>query len=173
MFYNINAITSDDLCLYTDASGSEVLGFGGYFKDQYFFSQWPPSLNDLVAKDKSISIAFRELYPIVVAALLWGHLWEKERIIFMCDNEATVAILQKGRSKSHHIMPLVRRLTLLAAQHNFVFLSRHVPGKNNDISDSLSRLQMDRFRRLAPSLASRKPCVVPPLQDVLWNSKRS
>lgn len=171
VFYNVDSITSDDFCLHTDASGSEMLGFGGYFNDQYFSERWPSSLNELVVQDKSVSIAFRELYPIVVAAILWGHLWKKQRIIFMCDNEATVAIIHKGRSKSKHIMPLVRRLTLLAAQHNFVFLSRHVPGKHNAIADSLSRLQMDRFSRLAPSLAANKPCTVPHLKVVLWTSK--
>jgi hypothetical protein len=33
-------------------------------------------------------MAFLELYPIVVAAVLWGHLWTSKRILFLCDNEA-------------------------------------------------------------------------------------
>lgn len=167
MFYNKENITSDDLCLYTDASGS--IGFGGYYKGLWFAESWPSMFSNLVVDEKEVSIAFRELYPIVVSAVLWGHMWKKQRIIFMCDNEATVAILKKGRSKSAHIMPLVRRLTLIAAQQNFVFLSKHVPGKFNSKADALSRLQINKFRRLAKE-AQEFPCKVPPPQLVLWSS---
>ena len=58
----------------------------------------------------------------------------------MCDKTATVAILQKGRSKSSYIMPLVSRLTLVAAKQNFIILSKHEPGRENSSPDSLSRL---------------------------------
>ncbi|VDI39408.1 Hypothetical predicted protein [Mytilus galloprovincialis] len=167
MFYNKENITSDDLCLYTDASGS--IGFGGYYKGLWFAESWPSMFSNLVVDEKEVSIAFRELYPIVVSAVLWGHMWKKQRIIFMCDNEATVAILKKGRSKSAYIMPLVRRLTLIAAQQNFVFLSKHVPGKFNSKADALSRLQINKFRRLAKE-AQEFPCIVPPPQLVLWSS---
>ena len=160
MFYNINSVSSDDLNLYTDASGA--IGFGGYFQGEWFSEPWPSSLKEIVNADKQISIAFHELYPIVVAAILWGHKWKKQRIVFMCDNSATVAILQKGRSKSsHNIMPLVRRLTLISAQYNFVFLSQHVPGRLNIIADCLSRLQVAKFQLLVPH-AKTLPCQVPP-----------
>ncbi|XP_021355083.1 uncharacterized protein LOC110451409 [Mizuhopecten yessoensis] len=39
---------------------------------------------------------------------------------------------------------------MCAAKNMFVVSSQHVTGKCNMIADSLSRLQMDRFRRLAP-----------------------
>lgn len=170
MFYNINNISSDDMRLYTDASGS--LGYGGYYIYKgvglWFSEKWPSCVSNIAGDDKEVSIAFRELYPIVVAAILWGHMWKKHRIVFMCDNEATVNILKKGRSKSPHIMPLMRRITFVAAQQNFVFVSRHVPGKHNSIADALSRLQLDRFRKLAIE-AEPFPCKVPPPTEVLWN----
>jgi len=81
---------------------------------------------------------------------------------------ATVVILQKGRSKSQHIMPLVRRLTMCAASNNFIVVAKHVPGKLNTIADSLSRLQLERFRRLAPH-ADVHPQQIPYLQDIFWN----
>jgi hypothetical protein len=56
------------------------------------------------------SMAFLEFYPIVVAAVLWGHLWTSKLILFLCDNEATVYIVNKGRSKCLFIMRLMRML---------------------------------------------------------------
>ena len=47
-------------------------------------------------------------------------------------------------------MDLVRDLTLCTVKHNFFFRAVHFPGKNNNIEDSLSQIQMERFRQLAP-----------------------
>lgn len=56
-------------------------------------------------------MAYLELYPIVVSAVLWEPGWPREYILFHCDNAATVHILKTGRSKCPDIMRLMRRLT--------------------------------------------------------------
>jgi hypothetical protein len=56
-------------------------------------------------------MAVLELYQIVVAALLWGSEWKRKKILFYCDNEATVGIAKKGRSKCIEIIKLMRQLT--------------------------------------------------------------
>ena len=91
-------------------------------------------------------MAFLELYPIVVAAMLWGSEWNGKQILFYCDNEATVHIINKGRSKIQCIMRLMRRLTWCAASGNVIITAKHIPGINNDVADALSRFQIDRFR---------------------------
>ncbi|XP_062592348.1 uncharacterized protein LOC134253777 [Saccostrea cucullata] len=164
VFYNEIEVSSDALQLYTDASGT--LGHGGFFQGQWFSEAWPPPLQRTCKDSDELSIAFRELYPIVVAALLWGQSWKKQRIVFSCDNQTTVAIINKGRSKCPKIMALVRRLTLCAATNNFVFKSKYLEGKRNVIADSLSRLQITRFQQLAPD-ADKTPCKVPEYQEVL------
>lgn len=68
-------------------------------------------------------------------------------------------------------MPLVRKLTMIGAEQNFMFLAQHMPGKLNNIADSLSQLQMDRFRKLAPK-AEETSCNVPGPEDILWNSNQ-
>ena len=73
-------------------------------------------------------MAFLELYPIVVAAVLWGHLWTSKRILFLCDNEATVYIVNKGRSKCLFIKRLMRMLIWGACKKKFCLRSEHVPG---------------------------------------------
>ncbi|VDI32332.1 Hypothetical predicted protein [Mytilus galloprovincialis] len=115
-------------------------------------------------------MAFLELYPIVVAAVLWGKEWCGKRILFYCDNLATVHIIAKGRSKETNIMKLMRKLTMCAATYNFAVYSEHLPGKSNVIADALSRLQMNKFRLLAPlAEATATPC--PQLSDILWTAQ--
>jgi hypothetical protein len=163
MFHDLTVTPAYDLELYTDASST--VGFGGYFQGHWFSDTWPSDIP--CPTDKDISMAFRELYPIVVAALLWGHLWQTKRILFHCDNLATVQIIHKGRSKVQDIMPLMRQLTWQSVQHNFCVYAKHLPGTKNTIADALSRLQMQRFRELAP-YADRSPHKCPTLQEVLW-----
>ena len=79
----------------------------------------------------------KNLYPIVVLAILWGSEWKGKKIIFYCDNEATVHITNKGRSKVQPIMRLMRRLTWCAASRNFIIIAKHIRGINNNIADAL------------------------------------
>ena len=156
MFLDNAPISADDLALFTDASGTR--GYGGYYQGNWFASAWDPGL--LQSIESELSIAFQELYPIVVAAMLWGNTWSRKRILFHCDNLAVVHILNKGRSPCKSIMKLMRRLVIVAANNSFHFLAIHLPGHSNQIADSLSRLDFQKFRRLAPE-ASAEPCIIP------------
>lgn len=77
--------------------------------------------------------------------------------MFYCQNEATVKITHKGRSKSLSIMKLKNETIDLfsSAKFNFCIYSKHLPGKTKLIADALSRVQMVNFRRLAPDADSR------------------
>lgn len=147
---------ADDINLFTDASGT--LGFGGFYQGQWFHGTWPQDL--LKSLGDELSIAFQELYPIVIAAILWGSLWSRKKILFFCNNLAVVYILNKGRSPCKQIMNLVRKLTLVAMLNNFSFTATHLSSKSNCIADALSRQQIAKFRQLAPS-AEPQPCQLP------------
>ena len=95
------------------------------------------------------AIAFLELYPIVVAAVLWGKQWSGEKILFYCHNIATVPIIKNDRSKEPFIMKLMRHLTMCVMLNNFAIFSEHVPGSINCIADALTRFQIQRFREFA------------------------
>lgn len=131
------------------------------FEGHWFQGFFPPEI-----LQERTSMALFELYPIVMACVLWGHLWSRKRILFHCDNMATVGIISKGRSKVDSIMKLMRRLTLLAAKNNFVILAQHIAGKQNCIADALSRWQMTRFRGLAPH-ADHLPTPCRPMQELM------
>ena len=165
MFYEPMLSDAEDMYLYADASSTK--GFGGFFQNKWFYDSWPNNLPEVA--DYSLSMAFLELYPIVVAAVLWGQEWKSKRILFYCDNLATVQIISKGRSKEPVIMKLMRRLTMCASLNNFAVYSKHVPGKINSISDALSRFQITRFRELAPD-ADKNPTPCPPLTEIIWHN---
>ena len=58
------------------------------------------------------------------------------------------------------IMALLRTLFWIAAKGNFAVGMSHIPGTDNGVADALSRFQVKRFRRLAPS-ARHSPTPVP------------
>ena len=84
-FYDTYFTASTEMQLFTDSS---LVGFGGIFQNQWFCSEWPPQLPSV--KDDDLSMAFRELYPIVAAATIWGKSWTSERILFLSDNLSPV-----------------------------------------------------------------------------------
>lgn len=130
-----------DFQMSSDASGT--IGYGAIFTSHWFTGSWS-------ASQLHLSIAYKELFPIVIAANLWGHLWSSRRAEFLSDNKAVVDILQSGTSKDPNLMILLRYLLLMAARHSFTFTATHVQGKSNHVADALSRFQFQRFRQLAP-----------------------
>ena len=51
---------------------------------------------------------YLELIPIALAIYLWGHLLKNKKVIFFCDNEAVVFILNNKSAKSERVMTLLR-----------------------------------------------------------------
>ena len=139
-----------DFQVSSDAAGS--LGYGAIFNTKWFCGAWS-------MKQHSLSIAYK-LFPIVVAAALWGSQWVSRWVEFPCDNESVVAVLKSGTSRDHHLMGLLRHLSLLAIRHSFKLTASSVRGLANPVADSLSRFQFQRFRRLAPQ-ADLTPSVIP------------
>ena len=144
---------------YSDAAAS--IGFGIYFNGKWAQASWPEEI--LIRR---YSIAFLELFPIVVGVLLWGKQLTGKKVVFWSDNQTVVAVINKQSSSCTHIMSLIRRLVVLCLKWNIWFRAKYVPGVNNEIADSLSRLQMDRFRRLAPDA----DLMGTPLPRQLWTS---
>ena len=140
MLYDSVWTTNQQLELYTDSSD---IAIGAYFNDAWFYEV----LDD---KLRNMSINWRELYAIVIAITTWGKQLASKRLLIYCDNLSICYILQKGTSKSEIIMDLVRQLFYICAQYNIELSAKYVSTVNNGIADSLSRLQFNRFRSLAP-----------------------
>ena len=141
MFLNPHWTPAHHLHLYTDASST--IGFGAYWNGAWFNQHWPQQL-------QCKSIDWKELYAIVMACNVWGQYWCRKRILFHCDNQSIVQVWESGLSRSSDLMHLVRTLFFIAACHNFHVMICHIPGIDNSIADALSRMQLTRFRSLAP-----------------------
>ena len=148
------------LNLYTDAAGS--LGYGGIFGSEWFFGVWPDDW-------KQLNITILEFYPIVLSVLLFGDKMRNQRITFFTDNAASVDIINKATSRDATVMVFVRRLVLACLNFNILFRARHVPGVKNVLADSLSRLQVSKFKQLAPVGVQSSPTAIPhPLLPHNW-----
>ena len=145
--------SSEELHLFTDAAGK--IGYGGILGDDWFngtWSEWWIAQN----------ITLKEMYAILVAFEIWGGALANKRIVIRTDNNDLVSVLSKQTGKEPFVMILVRRLVLICLKFNIVISASHIPGRANAIADALSRLQMDKFRRLAPQ-AKLVPTPIPPL----------
>ena len=155
---------SPDLEVTSDVSGA--LGFGAYFNREWFSSSWASS-------QASHSIAYKELFPVVIAAHLWGPQFARRHVLFWSDNEAMVYILNSRTSKIAVLMHLLRHLLSSAAHFNFSYSSQHVPRVHNCIADALSHFHWQEFWRLAPK-AQLLPLPIPPqLLEELISSHKS
>ena len=154
--------SNKSLQLFTDSAGGATMGGAAYFAGKWSFIQWPQewSLKGILS-----DITFLELVPIFLAIYLWGSKLFKKRVIFYTDNEALVSILNHKTSKSSRIMHVLRQIILSSLKHNFDFKAAHIPGILNQISDSISRKQWTRFRKLAPK-ADPDPTPIP---VVFWD----
>lgn len=161
--------TSNDVIeLFTDAAGSIGMGCGAYFSSEWVYLHWPNSWAESGAmKD----ITFLEFIPIVLSMEIWGIQLQNKKIVFNIDNNALVQIVNTQTSKSKTVMSLMRPFVLFTLQNNIIFRARHIAGKDNQIADSISRQQWDRFRRLAPN-AQLKPREIPDhFRKLIYNLK--
>ena len=135
--------TNIDLHLFTDASN---VAASGYFRGEWFVI---PFIGPQLAL-ASYSINWREMYAIVVSAATFGSQWSGQRIMMHCDNQCIVEVVRGGTCKNSLIMDLVRQLFFISATYAFEFSCCYVDTVSNDVADSLSRLQFDRFFSLVP-----------------------
>ena len=142
--------TSQDLQLYTDASG---IGLGGVFRNAWFSISLPTKFRDF-------HINVLELLAVVAAVFAWGPQLQDSAIKFFTDNMCIVQVWSRGSSKDHHILALLRALFFFCATKNIHLQFFHVPGKHNTYADALSRLQVTKFRQLHPH-ANTDPSPVP------------
>ena len=102
-----------DLVVTSDASGS--LGFGAYFRGEWFSGSWTTS-------QFSQSIAYKELFSVVIAAHLWDPQWARRYVLFRSDNKAVVYILNSRTSKIPDLMCLLRHLLPSSMFPGFIIL---------------------------------------------------
>ena len=130
----------------TDAC-NEAVGF--YFRGDWAYSFLP-------ADDPGIAplhINFKEAFAIFLAARRWGSLWANHHVIIWCNNQAAVAMINKGTAAKPTVMSWLRHLFWLSAIHNFCISAVYIPGVANIRADIISRMH------LTPSLLRFYSCL--------------
>lgn len=127
--------------------------FGSLVENLSYLSRWwllvSPKfwtlLLDSWKGQESASSAQHKTYPIATASILWGSAWSRKQKMMYCDNEAVIAIINKGRWHCQAIMSILRRFTWKSAIHNFIIKAEHILGHSNEIADALYRFYFFRI----------------------------
>ena len=134
----------------SDASGS--WGCGAWSQDSRLQYKWPDNCN--------LHISFKELCALVLAAAVWGRGWNGLKVQWRCDNQAAVRVLSTRFCRDAPMMHLLRCLFFYEAHYQFSVVGVHVPGKDNDLADDLSRNRHLSFLSKAPRM-DKAPSPVP------------
>ena len=69
-------------------------------------------------------------------------------LLLHCNNALVAHMMAKASTCSKTMMALVQTFTLISMQHNIHVHIQHIAGVNNEIADTLSRFEMERFHQL-------------------------
>ena len=160
-----------DVEVSSDAAGS--LGYGAYLKGQWFAGSWAPS-------QQLQSIAYKELFLIILAAHVWGHSWVKKHTLHIeqgfPDPIANCLRLQivvrgikrcQGSSSSSHL-PITDDLMLLIWQSLDLCLPDHLMFWAACSLGYFGFLRASEFT--VPNLASFSPSLNLGVQDIAVDS---
>jgi len=108
----------------------------------------------------------------VVAAVVWGKLWEGLVIRARCDNMSVVAAVGAGACKEKRSMHLLRCLAWVEAKLSLTIRAEHIKG-SNVVADALSRDNVVCAQSIM-QVAEEEPVEVPrELLDLLSRTDRS
>ena len=160
-----SSITAEQLFFYSDASAAKTKGIGAVFNKHWLFARWEPGYIEKYQP----SIEYLELYGLVAAMLTWDHLIRNNRVIVHCDNSSVVSMINNTSSTCGNCMYLIRLLTLNYLVNNRRVFAKRLRSEANYLSDALSRMQIDRFWRLAPPRMNPQLSKISPL---VWPASR-
>ena len=126
-------VHSPRIHFFSDASGFAA---GAFMSTTWFCVKFPP-------KWLSYHITIKEFYPIVISTFIFGHKLRNHSIVYHCDNQAVVSIINKQSSRNRKVMVLLRQFVLNCLNFNLDFKSVHIAGSQNVTSDLISRLQIN------------------------------
>lgn len=114
---------------------------------------------------KSMTIAWRELYAVVVAIATYGPRMIGADLIMNIDNQAICYCINASKSKDPHLMNLIRSLYLYTSLYSITYRAIHISTHDNWGADALSRLDMARFRCYNPLADLYSTPIIPIICD--------
>ena len=136
-------VGAPDVVMVSNASGS--WGCGAFTETRWFQVQWPENC-------RGQSITFKELFPIVLALVVWGRQWRGSHLHCRCDNQAVVHTLASRYSHNSNVMHLLRCMFFLEACYDSHISASHIVGADNGLADALSHNNTVSFFLQAPGM---------------------
>ena len=137
---NDSIIKGKDLDFMSDASASEILGYGSYYNENWLFGRWEQNF----IRTYNPSIEFLELYTFMLGALTWWDSIVQEartspigKVYLFCDNDPVVKMINHTTSSCKYCMILIRLLTIKGINSNIRVRAKYISTSNNYLSDSL------------------------------------
>jgi hypothetical protein len=151
--------------VYTDACLSPTPSVGVFCAGAFVsLSGASLALLGLPLPPEGADINVWECFAVLAAVQLFQGWWRGARVLFHCDNSATVAWLSGGAPRPVAARELVQRLFGLCVAGHVRMGVQHIPGESNVLADALSRRQWARF---GPECAGVLAVESPFLRDVL------
>ena len=153
----------------SDASGS--WGCGAWHLQSWFQVPWD-------GRARHLSIAAKELVPIILACAVWGPSWWGHQVCCQCDNQVVTAALHARTSRDNGVMHLLRCLVFVEARCHCHLYPSYINTKHNHLADDLSRNNHHSFLLKVPNAHSEPSPVPHDLLDLLldpqadWTSPR-
>ena len=111
----------------------------------------------------------KELAAVVMAAQAWSHVWANHHVVVFTDNRVTEAAVNNGTARNSTCLHFLKHLAALALQFNFNISAVYIPGVDNTIADTISRLhEPGKLNLLSSHLNVSVPCL---LQSISMSAK--
>ena len=118
---------------HTDAS---LEGFGMVWGDRAIAGLFPLELEDL-------DITKKEMVTVMAAVKHWFADLKNLKVKIFVDNQACVALLNYGVTKSPFLAACLREIAFVLAQYNIEIRAEYVPSKQNVLADLCSRAYLN------------------------------
>ncbi len=111
-----------------------LTGGGGHMGNIWFTCKFPKCI-----LDKDMTIAELEMVNTMVALRLFCEKVAGKIVRVLCDNSATISILQTGRGKCPVLLQCARKIWEMTAKFGVEIQVEHIAGIENTLADALSR----------------------------------
>ena len=87
----------------------------------------------------NLDISKKELITVMAAIKHWFEDLANLKVKIFCDNQACVALLNYGVTKSSFMASCLREIQLFLAKYNIEIFAEYIPSKQNHLADICSR----------------------------------
>ena len=118
-----------------------------------------------------MSIAAKELIPIILACQAWGLRWHSQQVLCHCDNQVVVACLRSRTSRDEALMHIMCCLVFIEAHYHCYLHPIYIHTKANYLADDLSRDNLSSFLSKVPQADAHPTPVSRQLLDLLLDTR--